>query len=516
MSMPWFVDNGAVLAPGAQLFCKVRRPRSSRGRSPAGSSADSSHVSPAEQARLLSQELSCFPNLTSLDLAAEGVPETFLTTLPEGLQHLWMRMPVNSWGLHHSRDPSIPVAARGLQRFRQLQTLCLLSHQVPSGVWPLSATLRHLEVGGAFKRPYLSNCRLSWQVERRMRSSTVLPDGLVERLGEFRELCVVWANLSDAITALPDSMVQLTNLKELNLWNNGQLRSLFPGLGQCRKLRRLLICFPSSLRASTLFLPASTTQLTSLSFLCLQANTVHAPVGMEALTSLTTLEDLCDNAHIADDAEDPLFQVPSLQRLFTCRLPCSMSMFSSLRELQKAEGIQRRALPQSMWALPSLQTLGIEEADIPESPDLFRVLSTLEELRLTRCRCESRPASLGELPHLKTVKVIRNDLLRSFPSGPWPSLQWLFLCHCSNRLFRSLPEALAEAPNLKQVNVAHCDGLSSFPSGSWPSLQILCLMACPGLTCLPNSVSRWPHLSLIDLVELSGLASLPTGPWPSL
>jgi len=68
----------------------------------------------------------------------------------------------------------------------------------------------------------------------------VLPEALLLRIGELRELRVLRAELPPNVQSLPESMSQLINLEELNL-AAVQLRCLFPGMGECRELKRLLV-----------------------------------------------------------------------------------------------------------------------------------------------------------------------------------------------------------------------------------------------------------------------------------
>jgi len=109
----------AALAPSAQTSCACS-------------------VTSAEALRV-AQELSGFPRLTSVDITAKNLPESFLSSLPESLQHLSVKGDA-AW------DEVTPM--QGLPRLQSLRSLWAINHAIPGDAWPLSASLRHLDLGG--------------------------------------------------------------------------------------------------------------------------------------------------------------------------------------------------------------------------------------------------------------------------------------------------------------------------------------------------------------------------------
>jgi len=121
----------AELAPSAQLSCVMTC--KAAWEEPAG----------GVQPNKFAQTLSDFPNLTSLHLTAtncSALPDSLLP-VPESLQHLWIRNrgPPGSWP---------PLLLQGLPRFMTLENLSVLGQGLPEVAWPLSASLRILELGG--------------------------------------------------------------------------------------------------------------------------------------------------------------------------------------------------------------------------------------------------------------------------------------------------------------------------------------------------------------------------------
>jgi len=242
------------------------------------------------------------------------------------------------------------------------------------------------------------------------------------RIGELRELRVLRADLSPDVESLPDSMSQLTNLEELNLDAPG-LRSLFPGMGECRELKRLLLLTHEPIR-----LPHSLTQLRRLSHVYITATEgIWNPPGMSAVTSLRVLELGNCYHHFMAGASDLL--VPSLRRLASKPgLPYDMSSLTTLQELKLSEYFHH-----SLWTLRSLCILELSCMVSPAAiPSAISRLSLLEKLQIDSYdSLQSLPDSLAELPHLNQLTLSNIPNLRSLPPsiGGWPSLKALYLYH---------------------------------------------------------------------------------------
>jgi len=118
----------ADLAPSAQLSCVIT--------CRAEGEEDAQGVEPSKFAQALSE----FPNLTSLHLTANDcstLPDSLLS-VPESLQHLWIGGRAGEWP---------PLLLQGLPMFRSLETLSVLGQGLPKVAWPLSASLRILDLG---------------------------------------------------------------------------------------------------------------------------------------------------------------------------------------------------------------------------------------------------------------------------------------------------------------------------------------------------------------------------------
>jgi len=162
----------ADLAPSAQLSCvltcRAEGEEQARG---------------VEPVQVRGGALADFPNLTSLHLTATDcseLPDSRLS-VPESLQHLWIRGPEGSWPL--------PLL-QGLPRFRSLETLSVFGQGLPEVAWPLSASLRILDLGvRVTKAPDTPVPGILFQTAwRRTCDSQELSGGLLLRIAELREL----------------------------------------------------------------------------------------------------------------------------------------------------------------------------------------------------------------------------------------------------------------------------------------------------------------------------------------
>jgi len=133
---------------------------------------------------------------------------------------------------------------QGLPRLRSLETLSIFCYKLPEEAWPLSASLRVLDLGfGRGVKPDNSlpgTLFVRGRIRiRRGERVTLFPRAGCSASGSC-ELCVLRAFLSPEVRALPESFSRLTNLEELKLRADG-LQSLFPGIGSCKELRQLSV-----------------------------------------------------------------------------------------------------------------------------------------------------------------------------------------------------------------------------------------------------------------------------------
>jgi hypothetical protein len=138
---------------------------------------------------------------------------------------------------------------------------------------------------------------------------------------------------------------------------------------------------------------------------------------------------------------------------------------------------------------PSLQTLVIGDCDgISSLPQSFRMLTSLTNLKITRCRdFHQLSECLGELHSLQKLHI---ELL--------PRLS-------------SLPQSLGDLTFLQELRIEYCDALAQLPDciGELRSLRIFKILGLPRLTCLPQSLGHLTSLQELGVGYCDSLGQLP-------
>ena len=213
------------------------------------------------------------------------------------------------------------------------------------------------------------------------------------------------------LTALPESLGQLTQLQTLNL-NNNQLTTLPEWLGQLTQLQTLIL---------------SNNQLTAL------------PKSLGQLTQLQTLE---------------------LSRNQLTALPESLGLLTQLQKLHLGNN-QLTALPESLGQLTQLHWISIENNQLTALPELVGQLRILTQLYASRNRLKTLPEAVGQLTQLKGLYASRNKLT-TLPAcvGQLTQLQVL---NVYNNQLTTVPESLRSLINLKQLFLHGNDALGIPP-----------------------------------------------------
>ena len=214
------------------------------------------------------------------------------------------------------------------------------------------------------------------------------------------------------LTALPDSLGQLTQLQELNLRDN-QLTALPDWLGQLKQLQRLDLA-GNQLTA----LPDWLGQLKQLQELYVARNRLTAlPDSLGKLTQLQRL-DLAVNQLTA--LPDSLGRLTQLQEAYLLNnqltaLPDSLGKLTQLQELYLLNN-QLTALPDSLGQLAQLQVLHLAGNRLKALPDSLGLLAQLQQLYLSGNRLTALPDSLGQLTQLQRLSV-RDNRLTALPDS---------------------------------------------------------------------------------------------------
>ncbi|QUY41229.1 COR domain-containing protein [Acaryochloris marina] len=245
--------------------------------------------------------------------------------------------------------------------------------------------------------------------------------------------CSWFANDSEKLTELPESMGQLSQLQELNLSSN-QLTTLPESMGQLSQLQELKL---SSNQLTTL--PEWLGQLSQLQVLYLDSN------------QLTTLPEW-------------LGQLSQLQVLYLdsnqlTTLPEWLGQLSQLQVLY-LDSNQLTTLPEWLGQLSQLQVLYLDSNQLTTLPEWLGQLSQLQELYLSSNQLTTLPESMGQLSQLQELNLSSNQLT-TLPEwlGQLSQLQVLYLD--SNQL-TTLPESMGQLSQL-QVLYLENNQLTTLP-----------------------------------------------------
>lgn len=229
-----------------------------------------------------------------------------------------------------------------------------------------------------------------------------------EKIGEARRTGATQLNLTSwddsdhlALTELPESLAELSQLQTLGLWDN-KLTSLPEWLGQLTELQTLDVS-----DNQLISLPNSLSQLTRLQTLDLGSNHLTGlPESVSRLRQLTKLY-LYDNQ--------------------LTELPESLGELTRLESLT-AWGNQLNALPESLGQLIRLKILSISHNQFITLPHSIGPLTHLTELYVSRNQLTSLPESIGQLNALELF-FLEGNQLTSLPESlrQLKNLRGLFL-----------------------------------------------------------------------------------------
>jgi len=248
---------------------------------------------------------------------------------------------------------------------------------------------------------------------------------------------------SHKLSALPESLTQLTRLESLNLSNN-ELKVLPESLGQLTQLRSLDLS-SNDLKA----LPESLGQLTQLQSLDISQNQLKALPG--SLTKLTNLRSLNVSQNELKALPKTLGHLTQLQSLNVSNnllksLPSSLSELTGLKSLDLTRN-ELTALSESIGQLSQLTSLSLTLNKLSKLPMSLGQLSRLESLRLSYNRLTELPESLGLLTQLR-VLILDENLVTTLPER-LDQLGTLTLLSCSKNKIETLPEGLTKLSSLQ-------------------------------------------------------------------
>lgn len=281
------------------------------------------------------------------------------------------------------------------------------------------------------------------------------------------------------LTAIPNSIVQLTKLKSINLSNN-QLTIVPESLGRLTQLHSINL---SSNRLTVI--PQWLTYLTQLQSLDFSNNRLTSlPKSLGLLMQLQSL-DLSSNRLISLPKRlDLLTQLQSLD-LSNNRLTALPKWLGQLTQLQSLDlsNNMLMALPEWLGLLTQLHSLCLLGNELTELPDSFGRLTQLQSLYISNNRIQALPDWFGQLTQLQSLGLSDNQL-------------------------KTLPNSLGKLTQLQSLEL-HRNQLTTLPEslGQLTQLKSLDLSMNP-LTALPNSLVQLTQLQTLEIRSL-GLNEFP-------
>ncbi len=327
---------------------------------------------------------------------------------------------------------------------------------------------------------------------------------------------ITWLCLYDLynIESIPNSIVNLDNLKELEISYCGSLTTLPEDLGNLKKLEALTIknCYRIER------LPESLGNLENLKWFTLNyIRTLETlPSTMGNLRNLETLN--INQSGITSLPEDIAnMQLLSTIKIKDCPLeniPESICDLSSLKNLEIKYCDSLRALPENIDKLKTLEILVLESLSGIESlPDRFGDLNKLNKFEMSRLsELSELPESIGNLHSLEYLIINRCRGLKKIPEsvGNLTNLREFTLQECNG--ISSIPASLIKLEQLEKIDILSLsDDFKVLPDnlGDLKSLKKLIISRCYSMEMLPNSLGNLLNLKELEISYCRQLKSLP-------
>lgn len=317
--------------------------------------------------------------------------------------------------------------------------------------------------------------------------SGLLPQSLLQ-LTELENLNL---SISGPAAAFPAWLTGFERLRRLSVLNHPWTGELPASIGNLSQLNRLTLTFGALEGA----LPATIGQLQNLQHLFLAGNQLSGQIPHQ-LAQLSALENLdLSNNEFSGQIPDELTQLEALESLrlggnpLSGPIPENIGALQSLRELSLADTHISGSIPASLGSLNQLQTLLVSNNNLSGNI----------------------PSSIGGLSSLLTINLGGNQLTGPIPDSFGNLLQLRSAFFFGNALTGPLPETLGNLNQLSNLNLSDNDLSGSFPSqlSSLTSLRILNLSGNQLSGFLPNWIGELTNLQSLLLQDNSMGGQLP-------
>jgi len=299
--------------------------------------------------------------------------------------------------------------------------------------------------------------------------------------------------LGNKLTEFPDAVLQLTNLKILNLSMN-QITAIPEVIGQLSNLRGLYLG-----DNQITSIPEDVGQLSNLTQFDLSDNQITSIP--EAIGKLLNLKQLDLSANHITQIPKTIGKLSNLTELDLSdnqirAIPEALGQLSNLKELDLSSN-EITSIPEDLGQLSNLTRLQLYSNQIRAIPEALGQLSNLTELFLWNNQIRAIPEALGQLSNLKELDLSNNQI-RAIPEA-LGQLSNLIGLHLGDNQIRAIPEALGQLSNLTELDLGD-NQIRAIPEalGQLSNLTHLQLYSNQ-ITAIPEDLGQLSNLTALSL-----------------
>ncbi|WP_434684524.1 leucine-rich repeat domain-containing protein [Pseudanabaena minima] len=317
---------------------------------------------------------------------------------------------------------------------------------------------------------------------------TAIPDAIAN----LANLTTLYLS-SNQITAIPDSLSNLANLTTLYLSSN-QITAIPDSLSNLANLTSL-----SLNRNQITAIPDSFSNLANLTSLSLYENQITTiPDAIAQLSNLTSLDLSYNQIAAIPDSFSNLANLTSLSlnRNQITAIPDSFSNLANLTSLSLYEN-QITTIPDAIAQLSNLTTLNLYGNQIKAIPDAIANLANLTELRLYSNQIKAIPDAITQLANLTVLALGRNQI-KMIPEAiaQLANLTGLYL-HTNQ--ITAIPDAISQLANLTTLNLSR-NQITAIPDAISQLANLTSLnLSRNQITAIPDAISQLANLTSLDL-----------------
>nr|MBW4451109.1 leucine-rich repeat protein [Spirirestis rafaelensis WJT71-NPBG6] len=249
------------------------------------------------------------------------------------------------------------------------------------------------------------------------------------------------------ITEIPEAIAKLTNLTQLDLYNN-KITEIPEAIANLTNLTQLVL-YNNQITE----IPEAIANLTNLTQLVLYNNQItEIPEAIAKLTNLTQF-DLSGNQ--ITEIPEALAKLTNLTQLDLynnkiTEIPEAIANLTNLTQLDLS-GNQITEIPEAIAKLTNLTQFDLSGNQITEIPEAIAKLTNLTQLDLYNNKITQIPEAIAKLTNLTTL-YLSNNQITEIPEAI-AKLTNLTTLYLSNNQITEIPEAIESLPKLENLDL---------------------------------------------------------------